>query len=409
MASITKRGNAYRVSVSNGRDGNGKQIIETATFRPDPQRTEKQNQKALERFVFEFEEKVKSGKYLDGEKITFQTFSETWLHDYAAQRLTAATVEAHRILLEQHILPEIGNIKLSKIQPMHLNKLYNMMAAMRKDGNSGGYSASTIRRTHATISSIMSTAVKWNVLLANPCERVTLPKPATLQDGIKFFTLEETEAFLSALDHDYVEGKLQLQHKVFFHMALFCGLRRGELIALKWSDVDLKKGTVSITRSTGIVSGRPITKEPKNKSSIRTVSIPVSVLELLREHRRQQLRYRLTVGTYWQGDNYIFIQDNGSQMYPSTPYGVFQKVIKRYNATLPPGGHALPKIPLHGLRHTSATLLISQNIDVRTVSGRLGHAQTSTTMNIYSHQLQSVDKKAAAVLDDLLQRQTAHC
>ena len=131
MASITKRGNNYRVAVSNGRDRNGKQIIETATFRPDPARTERQNQKALEKFAIEFEEKVKSGKYLDGEKLTFYAFACTWLNEYAEQHLTAATVEAHRILLEQHVFPVIGSIKLAKVQPLHLNKLYNAMAAGR--------------------------------------------------------------------------------------------------------------------------------------------------------------------------------------------------------------------------------------------------------------------------------------
>ena len=118
MASITKRGNNYRVAVSNGRDRNGKQIIETATFRPDPARTERQNQKALEKFAIEFEEKVKSGKYLDGEKLTFYAFACTWLHEYAEQHLTAATVEAHRILLEQHVFPVIGSVKLAKVQPL---------------------------------------------------------------------------------------------------------------------------------------------------------------------------------------------------------------------------------------------------------------------------------------------------
>lgn len=402
MANIRKRGKSYQITISNGRDRNGKQIIETATFRPDPARTERQNQKALEKFAIEFEEKVKSGKYLDGEKLTFYAFACTWLNEYAEQHLTAATVEAHRILLEQHVFPVIGSIKLAKLQPLHLNKLYNAMATERKDGNPGGYSPATIRRTHATISSVMSTAVKWNVLLDNPCERVTLPK-VQRSESIKFFTLEETEAFLSALDQDYQESKISLQHKVFFHLALFCGLRRGELIALEWSDIDLVEGTVSVTKSTGLVGGKPVTKQPKNSSSMRVVSIPASVVDLLREHRRQQLRYRLSLGTYWKGDNYIFTQSDGSQMYPSTPYATFQKIIKRYNDSLPPDAPPLPRIPLHGLRHTSATLLISQNVDVRTVSGRLGHAQTSTTMNIYSHQLQSVDRKAASVLDDLLQ------
>ena len=100
MASIRKRGNSYRITVSNGRDVTGKQILETATFTPDPNRTEKQNQKALEIFALEFKQKVKSGKYLDGEKITFQTFTETWLSDYAEQHLEATTVDVYKILLE---------------------------------------------------------------------------------------------------------------------------------------------------------------------------------------------------------------------------------------------------------------------------------------------------------------------
>lgn len=401
MASIRKRGNSYRITVSNGRDVTGKQILETATFTPDPNRTEKQNQKALEIFALEFEQKVKSGKYLDGEKITFQAFTETWLSDYAEQHLEATTIDVYKILLDQHITPSIGHLKLSRIQPTHLNKLYNTMLKERKDGKSGGYSPTTIKRVHALISSIMNTAVKWNIVLENPCERVSPPKQTRNIDDIKFFTLEECSAFLEAIDTDLAAGNIKLQHKVFFHLALFCGLRRGELIALEWSDLDFNQNTVSITKSTGLVGGKPITKPPKNKTSIRTVSVPESVMQLTRYYKKEQLKRRLTLGSYWQGDNYLFIQEDGKQMYPSTPYSVFKDIIHRYNQAVEDNGLLLPDIPLHGLRHTSATLLISQNIDVRTVSGRLGHAQTSTTMNIYSHQLKKMDEKAADTLDEL--------
>ena len=401
MASIRKRGNSYQITVSNGRRIDGSQIVETATFTPDPKRTEKQNQKALEKFVFEFEEKVKSGKFLDGEKITFQAFSDTWLSDYALQHLEPTTIDIYKKLLRVHIIPAIGNLKLARIQPSHLNRLYNVMLQERKDGREGGYSPTTIKRVHALISSILNTAVKWNVVLENPCERVSPPKQRRDADSIQFFTLEETGLFLAAVDAALAAGRIRTQHKIFFHLALFCGLRRGELVALTWSDFDFNRCTVSITKSTGLVDGKPFTKAPKNKTSVRTVSVPESVMLLVRNYQREQYRLRLSLGSYWKGSNYVFIQADGKQMYPSTPYSVFKDVIHRHNQ-MASDAELLPDIPLHGLRHTSATLLISQNVDIRTVSGRLGHAQTSTTMNVYSHQLQSMDEKAAGTLETLL-------
>ena len=111
---------------------------------------------------------------------------------------------------------------------------------------------------------------------------------------------------------------------------------------------------------------------------------------------------KLTLGSDWQGQNYIFIQWNGQQMHPDTPYKKFKKIIKRYNKTVTDAKDKLPDISLHGLRHTSATLLISQNIEAKTVYNRLWHSQTSTTIDIYTHALKQLDKKAADTLDELL-------
>lgn len=399
MASITKRGNSYRITVSNGRDSEGRQLLETTTFTPDPAKTDKQNQKTLEFFVVEFEQKVKSGKYLDGEKVTFSDFADTWFSEYAEQHLEETTVGTYKLLWRVHVFPAIGHLKLARIQPTHLNKLYNSMLKERKDGRDGGYSPTTIKRVHALISSILSTAVKWNILMENPCERVSPPKQARDMSDIKFFTLEECEVFLAAVEADLAAGNIRLQHKVFFHLALFCGLRRGELVALQWSDFDFQKNILDINKNTTIADGHPITKAPKNKTSIRTVSVPASVMALVKQYQKEQYRLRLSLGTYWKGEDHVFIQDDGKQMYPSTPYGVFKDVIRRYNAT---ADVPLPEITLHGLRHTSATLLISENVDIRTVSGRLGHAQTSTTMNIYSHQLKKKDEEAANTLEELI-------
>ncbi|MDC7289549.1 site-specific integrase [Blautia schinkii] len=427
MASVRKRGNNYQITVSNGRDSQGKQLIETATFTPDSNKTAKQNQKALEKFVFEFEEKVKSGKYLNGEKITFKDFTEIWLSDYAEKQLESTTISTYKYLLDAHIIPVIGHLKLSKLQPRHLNKLYDKLASERKDGRDGGYSPKTIRHVHNIISGIYTTAMKWNIVMENPCERVSPPKMARTCDKIKYFSLEQAEVFLGLLDREYTSSykahdriddtgkqyhvcdytetrKVPTQFRLFFLLALFCGMRRGELIALEWSDIDFQKNSISITKSTANVNGKPVTKSPKTKSSVRLISVPKSVMEVAREYRKEQLEYRLSLGTQWEGENHIFIQWNGKQMHLDTPYNTFKKIIRRYNEQVTAPDKKLPEIPLHGLRHTSATLLISQNMDPRTVSNRLGHAQTSTTMDIYSHALKRMDEKAADVFDDLFSR-----
>lgn len=399
MASIRKRGNSYQITVSNGRDIHDKQIIETVTWTPDPNRTDKQNRKALEKFVIEFEDKVKSGKYLDGEKITFQAFADRWLKDYADQQLEATTIEIYKLLLNTHIFPVIGYLKLSRVQPAHLNKLYADMLEERKDGKEGGYSPTTVKRCHAVISSIMSTAMQWNIITESPCKRVKPPKQTHNTSDVKFFTPEQAEAFLTELDIETASGQIPLQHNIFFQLALFCGLRRGELIALRWTDIDFDAGTVDINKSTAIVGNKAHQKSTKNRSSERTIAIPSHVLAMLRRYRIEYNTYRLSIGTQWVGNEYLFIQWDGSQMYPSTPNGAMRKIITRYNAT---HDDKLPPITPHGLRHTSATLLISQNADIRTVSNRLGHAQTSTTMNIYSHSLQKKDEEAAQLLENLL-------
>ena len=404
MASMRKRKNSYQITVSNGRDSTGKQIVETATFILDNTKTEKQNLKELERFAYDFEQKVKAGKYLSGEKLSFQEFTEIWFEDYGNIHLEKKTRLIYEQLLQKHILPVIGHLKLSKILPVHLNKLYNTLCSVRKDGKPGGYSAKTLRHVHNLINNIFTAAIKWNITTDNPCERVTTPKLTPTCDKLKFFTLEQTQLFLKVIDepNDYDTQLAHMQFQLFYHLAIFCGLRKGELVALEWSDLDFTENSVRITKSTSMINGEMITKKPKTNSSIRKISVPVSVMQLAQQYRKEQLRHKLSLGPDWQGQNYIFIQWNGQQMHPDTPYKKFKKIIKRYNKTVTDEKDKLPDIPLHGLRHTSATLLISQNVDVKTVSNRLGHSQASTTIDIYTHALKQLDKKAAKALDNLL-------
>ncbi len=199
----------------------------------------------------------------------------------------------------------------------------------------------------------------------------------------------------------YEEKEIPLQFKVLFHLAVFGRFRRGKLIALTWDDIDFQNHAVTVSKASAKTKGGIITKVPKTFSSNRTVTLPASTMGLIRRHKEEQQRYRLSLGTYWKGGNYLFTQDDGRQMDISTPNKVFKKVIRIYNGT-----HAdkLPEITLHGLRHTSATLLIAQNVDIKTVSSRLGHSETSTTLDIYAHALKKQDGLAAESLGELFAR-----
>lgn len=436
MASIRKRKNSYQITVSNGRDYNGKQIIETTTFTPPEGLTEKQIQKQLQRFAYEFEEKVRNGKIMTGDKMTLADFSEKWLSEYAVHNVDPTTVEKYTKVIKIKILPVLGHYKLSKLKPIDIQSFYNSLTkdGARADGKSGGYSPATIQRYHNILRKMLKTALQWQMIDSNPCDRVTTPKADRSCDDVKFFTPEQAVIFLSALDEDYTvtykpHGRIDdtgkpytvgeytktvtvpLQFKVLYNIALFGGLRKGELLALTWDDIDYKNNTISINKPTAVLHGKQITKAPKTHSSIRTITIPQSLTELIKQYRKAQAAERLRLGSYWHNTNYLFTQVNGEQMNYYTPYHTFKDIIKKHNDKVMSSEKIrpedkkellLPDIPLHGLRHTTATLLISKAIDVRTVAARLGHSQTSTTMNIYAHALKESDRAASESLSEIL-------
>lgn len=425
MASIKERSGSYQITVSLGRDIYGKKLIETTTFTPDPGLTPKKRQKAVEEFARQFEANIKNGIAMDGRKVTLKEFTDRWFREYAPQKLQPGTVEKYKAELDEKILPVIGHLKLSELRPATLNSTFAAMTkdGARKDGKPGGYSKATIKKTQDVLSSVLRTAVEWEIIEKNPMDKVCSVGECAA-DKIEFFTPEQAATFLDYIEKpykvktkghkrtddtgiDYTVGdyertkEIPEQIRVLFNLAIYAGLRKGELLALEWSDIDFENDTVTVSKACSVVAGQQITKEPKTKTSRRTVAIPQFLTQRIKAMKHERLKYRLSVGDYWQGAEWLFIQDNGKQMSYSTPYSAFQDTIARYNADKKPDKQ-LPTIPFHGLRHTSATLLIASKQDVRTVSARLGHAQASTTMNIYAHALQETDRKAVGALENML-------
>jgi len=207
-----------------------------------------------------------------------------------------------------------------------------------------------------------------------------------------------------------------LKYLISVYIAVFCGLRMGEILGLTWNDISFENKTLTVNKSRSHTKRIGMfTKYPKNKSSIRKINIPDTLVKLLMEYKVYQNAEIVSYGDCWSDDwnktPWLLTQWNGEGMYLSTLTSWLTKFLKKHNKSIYNNNsipdnekedYILPVISFHKLRHTSATLLIGQNMDVRTVSARLGHKQTSTTMNIYVHGLNSSDKKAANSLEDLL-------
>ncbi len=428
MASIKQRGDSYLITVSMGRDIYGKQILKYANFTPEAGLTPKKRQKAVEAFAHTFEQQCMNGQLLEGSKVTLKDFVDRWRTEWAVQKLQPGTLEKYNAMIDNFILPAIGHLKLADIKPHTVNSFLVSLTkdGCRKDGKPGGYAKGTVTKISNILSSILRTAEEWEVIDKNPCKKVRVKAEKTM-DKIKFFTPEQTALFLNYIAKPYTiktkghqrtddTGKtyqvadytttkeLPLQLKVLFTLAIYSGLRKGELLALTWDDVDFQNNTVAVTKAAAVVNNQQIVKVPKTRNSYRIVSIPQSVIKQLQQLKSEQLRYRLKVGAYWQGENWIFTQDNGKMMSYYTPYSALQDILNHYNADKAEADK-LPMIPFHGLRHTKATLQIAAGTDIRTVSAIMGHRETSTTMNIYSHSLQTAEQEAASKMEKLLAKQ----
>jgi len=196
------------------------------------------------------------------------------------------------------------------------------------------------------------------------------------------------------------------------NLVIYGGLRQGELVALEWPDVDTNDGLIRVRQSGQYLSGQGVfTKDPKNDSSKRMISLPKTVISLLKQYKLWQNGQKSKLDDQlWIENNRLFTQWNGKPIFPDTPSKWFSKFIKNHNKKITNDKnipkeekekYLLPEINFHGLRHTNATLLIGQGVDIKTVSSRLGHARTSTTADIYSHSLKKTDKEAADKLENL--------
>lgn len=386
--SIEKRGkDTYRLVVSCGYNLDGKPAKHTKTVHC----TKKEAEIELAQFVT----KVQSGMVADGKSMTFAEFTEIWKRDYSSKELAPTTYARYLGILNTRILPYFSKFKLDKIKPTDIMKFYDMLendTQIRRLKNNKGerltkpLSKKTILEHHRLLRAMLHKAVYWQLIVNNPAERVQPPK--TRKPKRKYYDDEQCKILLENLETQ------EIKYKVAIIITIFTGFRLGELMGLEWTDIDFRNGIISINKASQYLSEKGVfTKDPKTENSIREVAIPSFVLFLLEKYKLWYDEQKAIVGDFWHESNRLFVQDNGKPMHPDTVSKWFVKFVQKIG---------LPYLNFHGLRHTNATLLISQQVDVATVSAKLGHAQITTTYNFYVHPLKSHDRTAGNVLENLL-------
>lgn len=386
---LEKRGkNNWRLIVSHGYDNYGNRIKYTKSIHANSRR---EADKELVKFVYEIE----NGVILQSSGMTFAQFSEMWAKNYGLKELAPKTYERYKGMLDSRILPYFGHFKLDLIKPAHIMGFYDYLSKdhqIKRCKNNNGQttlkalSSKTILEHHRLLRAMLQNAVYWQILPYNPVARVKPPKHT--RPKIHYYDDKDCKRLLEAL-----EGE-DLKFQTIIILTLFTGMRRGEVLALEWSDIDLKEGFVNIDKSSQYLPDKGIfIKSPKTESSVRSVGIPQVVIDILKKYKTWYNAQKKKCGDLWIESNRLFVQWNGKPMHPDTITDWFRRFIERKN---------LPPITFHGLRHTNATLMISQNVDVAVVASRLGHAQITTTLNFYVHPVQSHNKDAGNILEEIL-------
>ena len=389
MASIKKyegkSGISYNIAVSCGYDNQGRQIIRRMTWHPDPDMTEAQIRKELDRQVLKFENTCKAGQASSG--IKFEDFAEQWLSEYAKPNLKPNSY-ARMLQLRDRIYPEIGHMKVENITRRDIRKLVNDLAnAKNKKDSSKGLSRKTVKHYLSFVSDVFGYAIECDMISTNPCTKIKIPlTESNAPKEREFYSLEEMAALYELME----EKKAPLKYRVFFTLAFFCGYRRGEILGLEWKAIDWERKTISISQTSNYTAGKGIYKgTPKTRSSNRTGCYDDKLFELLTEYKKQQDFEKKKLGSKWVEHGLLFTKWNGEPMFPTTPYDWLKKFCEK---------NGFRFCNVHSFRHSHASGLIAAGLDVPTVAADLGHSSNVTTMSIYVHEFQMAQAKAKDVL-----------
>ena len=314
---------------------------------------------------------TQTGKYTVGQ------WMDEWFEAYAKVKVRPSSHQTYKGYIENHIKPNIGDIPIEKLTSLQLQKFYRLLLTegrvprIESEKQPKGLSAKTVRNINQVISSAMDMAVRHKLILSNPTEGCELPKVEHRE--MKTLPAERLGAFLR-------EAKESGVYELYY-LDLATGLRRGELLGLKWEDIDLQNGVIHVRRQVARVDGEVKELPLKTKNSYRNISISQDAVAMLTEMEAHR------------SSDYVFPSSTGGPISPDSVNNMLHRVLKRAG---------LPSIRFHDLRHTFATLALQNGVDIKTVSGMLGHFSAGFTLDTYAHVTTSAQKEAARTMGNVL-------
>lgn len=316
------------------------------------------------------------GTLITAPQQTVEQFLTQWVEGHK-QSVRIRTYERYESFIRLHVVPAIGRIQLQKLTAQHLKALYAQKLK--------SLSPTTVNTLHMMLHRAFDDAVKWELVARNVCDAISAPRRS--HHEITPLTMEQAQTLIASAKGHSMEA--------LFVLALTTGMRRGELLALKWQDIDFTQNRLQVRRIFTRAKGqRYLESEPKTEKSRRNILLAPLTTEILKQHRVHQLEAKLQAGSKWQDNNLVFCTSLGTPLNPN-------KVLERFKTLLKRAG--LPDIRFHDLRHSAATMLLSMDIHPKVVQELLGHNQISMTMDTYSHVLPTMQKEAMGKLNDALQ------
>ncbi len=371
--------NSYTIIVELPRDpATGKRKQECISVKGTKKKAEK---RLAERLL-----QVDTGEYVKPSKLTVADFLERWLRDYVRPLLSPKTAEGYQDIVRKRLIPNFGQIPLTELKPKHVQEFYaKALSGGRLDGK-GGLNPNSVLRYHQCLHCALESAAKWGLVARNVTDAVDPPRT--------------NKHKVNALDEDGIsilqEAARATPYYALFHCALWTGMRRSELLALRWSDVDLMMGQISVIRSLHCLrGGSVIFRAPKSAKGRRTIALSPSTCLVLRQHREEQEALCTMIGKRLEDSDLVFAQADGKPILPDTVTHAWIKLAKKTRLG----------IRFHDLRHTHASVLLKQGVHPKVVQERLGHASIAITLDTYSHVAPGLQEAAALKFEQALLKQ----
>lgn len=344
-------------------------------------RTVEGSKKEAERAMHEFITELEKGYYVANSNISITEWVQTWLEVYIIPNVSPTTLSRYQGMIKRYINPVIGHIPVQQLTTLAVQSWVNGLKISPSSGKE--MSAATIKHAYHVLKGAMDKAVLAGIIYRSPCTGIMLPKGQKKQAVI--YDEKQIRQLLDAASGTEME--------LVIDMELCLGVRRGELLGLEWGDIDWEHNQVKIIRNRVVVDGKSVVKEPKTATSVRTLDVPLPLMQKLRKHKMQCLSNKLRLGKAYTATDYIIVHPDGKPIYPEYLSQMLTKLQEKAG---------LPKCRFHDLRHLCASIMLLQGVNVKVAQERLGHKDISTTMNIYSHVLPSSAKEAAEKIGQLV-------